>query len=133
MKNFNLLNYFKVIKAKVKNEIKFTLFTKIIPIGFVFYAAYNIYKYKLYSFKEFCFELSEEKQISKKIYPLLKYKYIENFYDEQNNDVILIKSIYENLIALFKLNLKPEIFLVKSDLQFFFTLPSGTLFISDVN
>jgi hypothetical protein len=133
MKKFNPFNMFHKIKDKFKSEIKFTLFSKIIPIGVFTYSLYYIFKYKLYSFKECCYELSEEKQIGKKLYPILKYKFIENYYDDENNfDVSQIKLIYETLIKIFRLNLKAEVFIIKSDLQFFYILPTGSLFISDV-
>jgi len=133
MKNFNPINIFNKTKEKLKGQIKLTFFTKIIPIGVFTYFVYNIYKYKLYSFKDCCFELSQEKQIAKKLYPILKYKFIENYYDEDHPEVLFIKSVYEILIKLFKLNLKSEVFLIKSDLQFIYILPTGTLFITDVN
>jgi hypothetical protein len=132
MKNFNPLNFLSKIKDRFKSEIKFTLFTKIVPLGIIIYISYNIYKYKLYSFKDCCFELAEEKQIGKKLYPILKYKFIENYYEEDNPEVTFIKSIYETLVKIFKLNLKAEVFLIKSDLQFFYILPTGSLFITDV-
>jgi hypothetical protein len=132
MNKFNPIKFLKIFKENIKIEIKFNLFSKIIIFGFSSFCFFNIMKYKLYSFSDFCFDLPEEKQIAKKIYPLIKYKFIESYYDEENQDVILLNLLYQNLIKILKLNLKPEIFLIKSDLCFIHTLSTGSFFISDV-
>lgn len=132
MKNYHPLNLLNLFKDKIKYEFKLGIFTKFIPVGIFSFALYNIYKYRLYRFGDCCFESLEEKQISKKLYPLLKYKYIQNYYDEDHEDVKLLKRIYETLIKIFKLNLKAEIYLTKTDLQFFYLLPTGTIYLSDV-
>jgi hypothetical protein len=132
MNKFNPIKFLKIFKEKIKIQVKFNLYSKIILIGFSSFCLLTILKYKLYSFSDFCFDLPEEKQIAKKLYPLIKYKYIESYYDEENEDVILLDLLYQNLIKIFKLNFKPEIFLIKSDLCFIYTLSTGSFFISDV-
>ena len=77
--------------------------------------------------------LSEEKQIAKKLYPLIKFRYVDRTYDENTNEYKLISRLYKIIVDTFKFNLKTEVFVIKSDLLSLFMLPTGSMFISDVN
>lgn len=132
MKKINVLNIFKSTKEKLKFELKYTFFSKFLPFIGVIGLTYYIYKYKLYQFKEYVFTLSEEKLISKKIYPLIRYKYIEKLYDEDMKEYIIVSKLYEGIIKHLKMNIKSEVSLVKSDLIFLYILPTGNLIVSDV-
>lgn len=133
-KRINPISIFKSYKNKIFHETKFYVLTGIIPVFGFCYMFYNIYTYKLYNiWKENIFTINEEKQIAKKIYPVLKYKNIEKIYNENSDEHQYILSIYKKIITYLKFNMKSEVFLIKSDLLFLNILSTGSLFISDVN
>jgi hypothetical protein len=132
MKNFNVFQYFKKFKEKVKFELKYLIW-RIVPITGFSIAVYHIYNYKLYKFNDYVLSLSEEKQIAKKLYPLIKFRYVDRTYDENTNEYKLISRLYKIIVDTFKFNLKTEVFVIKSDLLSLFMLPTGSMFISDVN
>lgn len=132
-KKFNISNLFKIYKENVTFNLKFYFLTKLVPFAGISYVLYNCYTYNFFSFwKTHVFSVQEEKQISKKIFPLLKYKNIENIYDDKSSEHKVINDIYKSIIKHMKINLKHEIFLIKSDLNFLYLLSNGSLFISDV-
>jgi hypothetical protein len=133
-KKINYLSLFKTFKEKITHETKFYLFTRIIPVVGVSYLVYNIYKYNFFSllWKEHIYSIAEEKQIAKKIFPLLKYKNIENLYDEKSQEYKTIYDTYKRIVSHMKINLKVEVYVIKSDLIYLNLLPNGPLFISDV-
>ena len=130
----NVLSQFKILKEKFTHNSKLILFTAIFPLVGLVYFTHNVYKFKLYKYftGENVFNNFEEKQIGKKIYPVIKYKNIENLYEKNFTENEIIASLYDILIKRLKLNLKPEIFLIKSDVIFFYVLPTGSSFVSDV-
>jgi hypothetical protein len=133
-KKINYLSHFKNLKEKITNEAKFYLFTRIIPVVGVSYIFYNIYKYNIFTllWKPHIYSIAEEKQISKKIFPLLKYRNIENLYDDNSPEYITIFETYKRIVSHMKINLKVEVYVIKSDLVYFNIIPNGPLFISDV-
>ncbi len=132
-KKINFISIFKGFKEKITLDTKFYLFTGVIPLVGISFLFYNIYKYNLYSFwKKEIYSIQEEKQIAKKLFPVLKYKNIEKFYDERSKEYKLIQEVYKNIVNHLKINLKVEVYVIKSDLVFFNILPNGSLFISDV-
>lgn len=130
----NFLSQLKILKEKISHNSKFLLLTGILPIAGLLYFTHAIYKYKLYKFysRENIFSNFEEKQIGKKIYPILKYRNIEKLYEANNTENQILTRLYEIYIKQLKLNLKAEIFLIKSDIVFFYVLPTGSSFVSDV-
>lgn len=131
MKKINVLGILKKSKDNILQEFKYHFFTKFVPAFLLSYGLYNVYKYKLYKFHKFIFTISEEKLISKKIYPILKFKNIENLYDEESREHEIVSMFYKILIKYLQLNLKDETFVIKSDLMFLNILSTGSLFISD--
>jgi hypothetical protein len=128
------MNYLKIIqngKQKVLSELRYHFLTKIIPTVAVSYCVYIIFKYKLYNFSKFPFSIQEEKLIGKKLYPILKFKNIDKMYELDDIEYNNLKTIYTNILKNLKLNLKNEVFLIKSDLCFLYILPTGSLFMSD--
>jgi len=73
-----------------------------------------------------------EKNIGKKIYPLIKYKFVDRTYKTNSFELESISKIYGILLKQMKLNFKNEVIIVQSDLPFNYILPSGTMFMSDV-
>ena len=130
----NVLSQLKILKEKFTHNTKFMLLTGILPIAGLIYFTHTIYKYKIYKFYlgQNIFSNFEEKQIGKKLYPILKYKNIENFYEKNSSENETISRLYEIYVKQLKLNVKPEIFLIKSDVIFFYVLPTGSAFLSDV-
>jgi hypothetical protein len=132
-KKFNVINVFRLYKENATLNVKFYFLTKLIPVAGISYVLYNCYTYNFFNFwKTNIFSVQEEKQIAKKIYPILKYKNIENIYDDKTEEYKIINDVYKSIIKHLKINLKNEIFLIKSDLNFLYLLSNGSLFISDV-
>jgi hypothetical protein len=131
MKNFNVFKIFKNLKEKAKFEIKY-LILRIVPITAFSITIYHIYTYKLYKFGDYVLSLSEEKQVAKKIYPLIKFKYVDRLYEENSNEYKFISRLYKTIVDNLKINLKSEVFLFKSDLLTLNLLPTGSMFMSDV-
>ena len=117
----NVFSQLKILKEKISHNSKFIVFTAIFPLIGLVYFTHTIYKFKLFKYftGENVFNNFEEKQIGKKIYPIMKYKNIEKIYENNFNENQIITRVYDILMKKLKLNLKPEIFLIKSDVIFF--------------
>jgi hypothetical protein len=132
-KKINVISIFRNFKDSFSNNLKYVFFTRILPFTLTSYFLYEIYTYKLYSllFKDKIFTVQEEKQIAKKLFPILKYKNIEKLYSTESVESKRISYIYTSLINYLKMNLKSETFVIKSDLIYLHILHNGSLFISD--
>jgi len=138
-KKFNIRTFFFQTKEAIITNIKLNLLTIYLPVFTTAYISHYIYKYKLYNFSKEVFSKNEgknnsniERQIGKKLYPLLKFKYIEDLYPTDSIEQTIIKSIYNKLITKSNTNLKDQVNIIKSDLLILTILPTGSLFISDV-
>lgn len=148
----NTINkYLFLLKNKLIDNIKIQAFYKIIPLTFLGYGLFIAIKYKDLILKnpkklitdKFSFDYKQESNISKKLYPLIKYKNINKLYSEYSHEYILIKALYSFIInfyilekfsnGLYKktIKLKDEVFLIKSDKYLFNILPNGVMLISD--
>jgi hypothetical protein len=128
----NIITHFRKFKDNIFSNTKFYILTMVVPISGLVFSFHKIYKYKLYNFtRDSVFSSYEEKQIAKKLYPIIKYKNIEKTYESDTQEVELLSKLYANYISYLKLNLKSEIVLIKSDLIFLYILSTGSAFISD--
>lgn len=103
-----------------------------IPLFVSIIGGYYTFKYFKQSFGvNEVFSSIEEKTISKKLTPILKYKLIDKLYAKDSKELLIISELYTTLINILNLKVKPEIYLFESDVCYLNILNNGALFMSD--
>lgn len=121
-------------KNLITTFVNYHMFKIILPLGSVIYLGYLGYKYnRIFFIKNgLLYNKLEENIISKKLTTLMKFKNIENLYDKNSKEVKILTSLYSSLIKELKLKqIRPDVYLFKSDDYICQIVPNGSLFISD--
>lgn len=112
-------------------------YSKIFPLVLILSISYGTVKYKkaikYFFFKNESgfFSSEEQKTISKKISPLIKFKNIEKLYSQSSIHVLILNEIIILLKKDFNIKTKPQVYLIKSDIFYMNILSNGVLIITD--
>lgn len=112
-------------------------YSKLLPLVLILSISYGTVKYKkgikYFFFKNESgfFSSEEQKTISKKISPLIKFKNIEKLYSQSSIHVLILNEILILLKKDFNIKTKPQVFLIKSDIFYMNILSNGVLIITD--